>query len=403
MAQPTTIAAWISCGATQGLPTKWGTDTKYPWAAVAARNIPASAPKGFALVCEANLRARGIIYYKNNCGDCPAVQKVTLSNSDLASLATKAGTTGLGVGLAAAGVTGVVAGAATLGLAAVGTVIATIFANHAQAVKNEQTTICQVSGLTNQIIAQIDAAVAQGKLTPAQGVTAMQGYTTQLISQLQGIEKTCDAACVYQAILRAHADMATTFYAGTAPVTAVKPPAAPAAPPTVTAPPASAPGTVTQSSGGSSQAPIVSSAPAQVAGVQSGTAEAYIYPLYGSTQGGTVYILYNGVLYPVNILTNSFITPGYIFEGGVLPPGYSWGNINWYPTPAQLPYPVATVAPKSAPGAVVSGGGTSVGPVTSSVASTSFTSSPWFIPVVGGVLATVLAALIIPHLKKAGA
>jgi hypothetical protein len=259
-----TPAQWVAAGAAQGLPTLWAVDTKYPWAAIAARNKPGQAPDDFNTVCEGNLRARGLVYFKSNPGDCPSVAKPSLSNADITGLATKVGTTGLAAGLAATGaLVGVAAGAATAGLAAIGTVIATIFANHAAAVADEQQTICGVAGLTNGIIPQIDAAVASGKITPTQGIAAMQGYVVQLNAQLSAIEKTCDAACVFQGILNAHADFASTFYPGICPAGVLQA-QAPGQPPQTPTPPSAPPsvtGSVTvQGSGGVASVPTAKDA-----------------------------------------------------------------------------------------------------------------------------------------------
>src|ERR671922_2803050 len=72
----TTVEAHENCGAPPmglaGYPGPFSSpqlDNQYK--VVAQRNKPSGAPSSFLVACEASLRARGIIYYKTNPGDCP--------------------------------------------------------------------------------------------------------------------------------------------------------------------------------------------------------------------------------------------------------------------------------------------------------------------------------------------
>jgi hypothetical protein len=222
--------AYESCGApAQGLYSYPGGTGGFPgfddnqYAIVARRNKPAGAPASFAAVCEAMLRARGIIYWKNNPGDCPApVGASGFGSGQIVGLSGHAASGILG-GLGAAGV---LSGPATLGIGtAVSLAVAgitDIFAHHAQAVANEQSTICQVAGYFNPLVKQLDSAVATGQISPSQGISYMQQICQQAASGLAGIMKSCNAACVYQGVLRAFADLASYFYPAIAPAAPIQ-------------------------------------------------------------------------------------------------------------------------------------------------------------------------------------
>jgi hypothetical protein len=212
--------AYESCGVAQGLLDYPGApvpdDSQYRL--VALRNKPAGAPQDFPAVCEAMLRARGLIYWKNNPGDCGAPPPPQgFSSGQIVGLS-GAAASGVVGGL---GAVGTISGAATLGISTAVTLavagIESVFAHHAQAVANEQATICAVAGYFNPLIRQIDAAVRSGQISPSQGVTYMQQVAQQAINGLAGIVKTCNASCVYQAILKAHIDFANYFYNAIAP------------------------------------------------------------------------------------------------------------------------------------------------------------------------------------------
>lgn len=186
-------------------------DSQY--AIVARRNKPASAPSDFPIACEAMLRARGLIYYKNNPGDCGAPPPVAgFGSGQIVGLS---GTAASGV-IGGLGAAGAISGAATLGIGTAITLavagIEGIFAHHAQAVANEQSTICAVAGYFNPLIKQIDNAVRSGAITASEGVVFMQQIAQQAINGLSSIMKVCNAACVYVGVLKAHIDFVSYFY-----------------------------------------------------------------------------------------------------------------------------------------------------------------------------------------------
>ncbi len=183
---------------------------------VAQNSIPPGAPSDFATVCWASLVARGIIYFKSNPGDCPTQSPIGLSNAQLTGIAGGLAGAGISIGTAAAGIASM-AGSVLPGIQVAVSAISVIFAAHAQAVANEQQTICSVANIVNQVFAFYDVAVLTGKLSPTTAYSGMQTYLSQVNGQLETIEKTCNAACVYQGILKAHAVFVQYYYPAIAP------------------------------------------------------------------------------------------------------------------------------------------------------------------------------------------
>lgn len=197
-----------------------GDGTLNSWIATAiAQSKPSGAPSTYAAACEASLRARGILYYKSTPGDCGAPSQIPgISSAQIVGLSGSAAG-GLASGLGAAGIIG---GAATLGITSAISVgvaaIEGIFAHHAAAVKDEQSTICAVMNYFNPLLQGIDAAVASGQISTDQANTYLQQVVLTAKNGLAGIMKICDAACVYQAILQAHVYFARNYYPSIAPV-----------------------------------------------------------------------------------------------------------------------------------------------------------------------------------------
>ena len=232
----TSATAYENCGApAQGLQPYGaiGNGTLSAWiAAAVAQSKPAGAPSGYAVVCEAMLRARGLIYYKQNPGDCGSAGAVpgVLSPPQLVGLSG----TAAGGAVAGLGAAGVLAGPATLGIStAISVGVAAlegIFAHHDQAVANEQATICAVANYFNPIMRQLDAAVKSGAISSDTGITNLQQVILTAKNGLVWIIKSCDAACVYAGILQAHLYFAKNYYPSLAPANNIYP-QAPANPP----------------------------------------------------------------------------------------------------------------------------------------------------------------------------
>lgn len=225
MSCPTTSAqAYENCGAPALNLQSYGAignGRVAGWIATAvAQSKPAGAPSSYATVCEAMLRARGLIYYKTNPGDCGDPQAVNSFGTPQIVGLSGSGASGVVSGLGAAGVIG---GAATLGISAAVSVgvgaIESIFAHHTQAVANEQATICAVMNYFNPLVAKIDAAVRSGTITPDAGSAYLTQVCNSAKNGLAGIMKACNASCVYQAICQAHIYFAANFYPAIAPPT----------------------------------------------------------------------------------------------------------------------------------------------------------------------------------------
>jgi hypothetical protein len=242
------ITQWLAAAPACGLPSTDFVPTEFQaqCSTVAGRHVPPGAPSDFVTVCTASLIARGIIYFKNVPGDCGTPTQLNLSEAQEASAAG-----GVAIGIAS------MAGAALPGIGAAVQAIATIFSNHAKAVANEQAIICQVAGVVNQVFAYYDQQVRSGNISPSTAYAGMQTYLAQVNGQLASIEKSCNASCVYQGIIAAHADFVESYYPQISPVQIV--PLAPGAPPATITP--TAPGGVIKV--GTSSGPVaVGPAPA---------------------------------------------------------------------------------------------------------------------------------------------
>ena len=90
-------------------------------------------------------------------------------------------------------------------------------AHHAQAVKNENATLCQAVPEANAFLRSIDAALAQGQIDRATAVQLLeQGYQNWL-PEIRGILKeggnTCNAACIMRKQFRAAIEKRKQDYA----------------------------------------------------------------------------------------------------------------------------------------------------------------------------------------------
>lgn len=173
---------------------------------VAKRNVPPGAPSDWVSVCQGSLIVRGIIYYHAVPGDCGRPANLDFQNAELAGVGGQIAT-----GIAS------MAGSTLPGIGIAVQALQQIFQHHAEAVANEQNTICKVAGVINQVFAYYDAKVKSGDISPSAAYTGLQTFIAQANGQLATIEKQCNAACVYTAILSAHADFAKSYYPAIAP------------------------------------------------------------------------------------------------------------------------------------------------------------------------------------------
>lgn len=228
----------VSRASAQGLSMFPGADqfsALYPQ--VAQRNfsagIPSSRMQDFIDYVTLSLKYRGLIYAKKTPGDCGGLGTATggISGRQIVGLAGQASSLTVG-GL---GAVGVLSGAATFGIGAAITVavaaISDIFQHHAQAIANEQSTICAVVNYFNEALRAVDQAVASGQISAGEGVTYLNQVANQAKTGLSSIEKVCNAACWFKGFIAAHQDFARQYYAAISPnsVGALRPGQAPTA------------------------------------------------------------------------------------------------------------------------------------------------------------------------------
>ena len=170
------------------------------YASIATNNNPAKAPSGNANFIEACLRYRGILYGQKQTGDCGSAVRQTPNSTMLASG---------GLRSAASVDPEPISGSILAGAA----FLTGIFgAHHAQAVKTEQATLCDVTNKANAAIPQIDSMVASGQISAQDGISFMDNSMQQLIGECGKIRKDCNAACVISSALQAHIDFARYYY-----------------------------------------------------------------------------------------------------------------------------------------------------------------------------------------------
>jgi hypothetical protein len=200
-----TVAEWLAqFGYTYNASDPLQADYNSVITADAPAGVMGAGPQepGFGNLCEACLRARAVLYYKTSPGDCgTATPLVDPSATDLS---------------VAASVGGSVASAAGLAIPGLGTIISlieSIFEEHAEAVQTEETTLCAVSIQATPAIKSIDAGVAAGTITPAQGIANMAQLVQTMNTGLAKIEKTpTDAAAYYVGVMNAHLSFAQIYY-----------------------------------------------------------------------------------------------------------------------------------------------------------------------------------------------
>jgi hypothetical protein len=144
-----------------------------------------------------------------NCNGQPSVGSAQLAKT-AAGISLTVGTSiaaGLGVSGAILGPIGAAVGG-LIGL------FTAIFQHHAQAVAKEENVLCQAVPALNNTLQAIDAAVANGTLTPQGAIATMQSVQSEFANAVAGIikddESHCNAACVWTKCLAALAIVRTS-------------------------------------------------------------------------------------------------------------------------------------------------------------------------------------------------
>lgn len=159
----------------------------------AARVGAPSAPDKFwvTCLCAAFMLTQRVIYYKQQPGDCGANVPVNLGIT---------GAIGGSIGVAAAADPEPISKGILSGIS---TIFGVFGAHHAQAVKTEQATLCDVATTYNGYASAIEQAVASGQLTPEDASQALGQIVTSLSGELSQIAKDCNAACGFKYALQA--------------------------------------------------------------------------------------------------------------------------------------------------------------------------------------------------------
>lgn len=228
--------------------------------AAVAQSIPSGIPdkKAYSNACEAMLRAGRLFYQKSSPGDCGSPSAFPgIGSGQIVGLGGQ-GASGL---VGAFGAAGIIGGAATMGITTAISVavagIEDIFAHHAQAVANEQSTLCRVLLYFNPAKQAIDAAVYSGQISPDEGTAYFKQVIQSAKTGLSSILKVCNAACWYIGYLNAFSFYAITWYDSIAPVGIVYAQAPGGAPSSIGTPP----GGVTVAPGNPAPPPPVRSLP----------------------------------------------------------------------------------------------------------------------------------------------
>jgi hypothetical protein len=151
------------------------------------------------------LQYNRLAYCKSSPGDCGSPNSQDVNPYQIAGQSESVAGAGFavaggigGAGSAAAGI----ASTASVVLAPVGVIIGVlgaISAHHKQAVITEQATLCQVANAWNQVMDNLEPAVAAGKVSLQQAIQYVQNAHDSLVGMIQSIEKSCNAACFFHA------------------------------------------------------------------------------------------------------------------------------------------------------------------------------------------------------------
>lgn len=150
----------------------------------------------------AELKARRMIYYKAQPGDCGGGGFYYTDTTQYEAQA---------AGLLSTIATVDKEPISRAVLAGVSAIFGGFLAAHAAAVQKEQTTLCQVATTYNQAITQLEKAVALGQVRASDAAAFLSGQAQQLDGVMQTIYKVCNAACGYRIAMRAMVDFNTRY------------------------------------------------------------------------------------------------------------------------------------------------------------------------------------------------
>lgn len=170
-------------------------------------------------LCEACLRARGLLYCSNNPGDCGTTRQATnqAALSNLKSLGITGQIAGQGISIGSeiaslAGQAGGILSAATFGASALLTGILTILQNHAKAEANQANVLCELCPQVTAAIISTDAAIYAGSDSQQAGIANVQEIAAQFRATVAPLTHGQDAFAGYSAICDALAMQTSYLY-----------------------------------------------------------------------------------------------------------------------------------------------------------------------------------------------
>ena len=170
-------------------------------------------------LCEACLRARGLLYCSNNPGDCGTTRQATnqaaLTNLKSLGIAGQIAGQGISIGsqiASLAGQAGGILSAATFGASALLTGILTILQNHAKAEANQANVLCELCPQVTAAIISTDAAIYAGSDSQQAGIANVQEVASQFRETVAPLTHGQDAFAGYAAICDALAMQTSYLY-----------------------------------------------------------------------------------------------------------------------------------------------------------------------------------------------
>jgi hypothetical protein len=188
-------------------------------AAIVTKDSPSGNVAAWKALCEACLRARGLLYCSNTPGDCGTTHQATnqaaLSNLQTLGVTGQIAGTGIKIGsevASLAGAGGALLSGVTFGASALLQGILAIFQNHAAAEQKQATALCQLCPQVTAAIIATDAAIYAGSDSQSAGIANVQTVAAQFRAAVAPLTHGEDAFAGYAAICDALAMQSSYLY-----------------------------------------------------------------------------------------------------------------------------------------------------------------------------------------------
>jgi hypothetical protein len=188
-------------------------------AAVVTKDNPSGNVAAWKALCEACLRARGLLYCSNTPGDCgttrQSVNQAALTNLQTLGVTGTIAGQGIKIGseiASLAGAGGTLLSGVTFGASALLSGILTILQKHAQAEQNQATVLCQLCPQVTAAIIATDAAIYAGSDSQSAGIANVQEIAAQFRTAVTPFTHGADAFAGYAAICDALAMESSYLY-----------------------------------------------------------------------------------------------------------------------------------------------------------------------------------------------